>query len=99
MIGHEVKLSETNAHGCVAVCECGWIGTVHNCRYSFDEKRKRQLRNVYLTQSFAIVEHGAHLDAVRSNVAAQSMAAMASSAAYVQKVAPTIRKIGRWGSG
>lgn len=98
-LGHAVTLSETNAGGFVPLCECGWIGTVHplyNVRAA-ETLRKAQRRVLAWDNAYA--EHAEHLHLVREAIAAEHALAIESHTAYVQTVAPTVRRIGRWGRG
>ena len=99
VLGHALRLSETNAHGYVPVCECGWIGPVVSRAGWRDASDRRRYEVAELTKDRARGLHAAHLVAVDNEIARASAAALDSHAAYLAAVAPTVRRIGRWGRG
>lgn len=98
-LGHECVLSETNDGGFVPLCKCGWIGTVHPFFGMRDGETLRKSERRRFTMENARDEHAEHCHLVREAIAAEHALAMTSHAAYVQTVAPTVRRIGRWGRG
>lgn len=99
MIGHEISFSETNARGWVAICECKWISSVHKAPRGLSHNKHRLAQQIEAMQGEAVKEHAVHLEEVRADIAAQSDRALASSAAYIRAVAPTVRHVGRFGRG
>lgn len=98
-IGHACTLSETNSRGWCATCECGWIGPVAPA-LAFRSKNLRRLKyDSDAVRDRAKASHLLHCEEVRAETARQSWDAMERNAAYIQKVAPTIRHMGRWGRG
>lgn len=47
----------------------------------------------------AIVQHGAHLDDVRQQIAREHELVLASHAAFIETARPVVTRIGRWGRG
>lgn len=99
MIGHELTLTETNTRGWTWVCECGEIGTVQPLYGEYNGETLRRREKVAMAHDDCRAEHRLHLVEMEHQISEQSMRSLASSAAYVQKVAPTIRQVGRWGRG
>ena len=99
MIGHEVRLSQTNSYGWVPLCECGWIGDVvpHVAALKHETKRSERVRT--LTQARAVVQHDAHLHDVRADIAHRSDAALDAHAKLTTLANATLQRRGRWGNG
>ena len=62
----EVTLTETNSHGYIAICTCGWTGVVHPSPTT--KKRKRDDKTVdaldyHIGKEAALTEWRAHRDA------------------------------------
>lgn len=99
MLGHKVTLTETNTHGWIPLCECGWIGIVHqHIAYTGDDTQAKRDR-IASIQSNAFLEHHRHLDDERARIAAEHSDALDSHAHYVETARSTLTRIGRWGSG
>lgn len=97
--GHAFIAHETNSGSFVPLCECGWQGPVVPFFGDHENPTQRKARRREITVGIAVVRHGEHLVEERARIAAEHALAMRSHAAYVQAVAPTVRKIGRWGAG
>lgn len=98
-LGHVVMLSETNAGSYVPICECGWLGTVHPLYGVKAGESLRKARRRELTRDAARAEHATHCHDVREATAAAHLVALSKHNEYVRTVAPTVRRIGRWGAG
>lgn len=98
MIGHDAMLSETNAHGWVALCECGWIGVVVPAHSIHDDKTKRAVRQVEITKSVALDQHKIHTHEVRAEIARASDARLAAIGSDIRAANMTLQRRGRWGS-
>jgi hypothetical protein len=99
VIGHEVRLSETNRGGFVPICECGWIGAVPPMQYKIDPTtaRKRKLRD--LSRSLANDAHALHLHDVRADIARDSDRELARIGKLIPLANATLQRRGRWGRG
>lgn len=99
MLGHEVTLSETNTHGWVPICACGWIGHVVPAAYTKDHRTGRARRQVERTQSVAFAQHDRHLHDVRDQTAREHALALDRHTKLIATATPTLRRVGRWGNG
>jgi len=97
MIGHEVRLSQTNSYGCVPLCECGWIGEVIPPVEWDRKKGVRSLRRYELCENLAVVAHGRHLLAVRADIARQSDEQLASIGKRIDLANDVLLRRGRFG--
>jgi hypothetical protein len=97
VIGHDVKLSETNAHGWVWVCQCGEVGQVVPCRYAWNDKNRRHQRNVELTKSIALDAHKLHTHEVRAAIARDSDRRLAAIGSDIKAANATLQRRGRYG--
>lgn len=97
MIGHECKLSRTNANGIVWVCECGEIGDVIPMVGIPTDATLRSRRRVELTEGIARARHGGHLDDVRADVARQSNRYLESVGQAINASNAILQRRGRWG--
>jgi hypothetical protein len=97
MIGHAPRLSETNAHGWVALCECGWIGTVVPMAGYDPSAPLRLKRRREITQSIALDQHAIHLHDVRADIAAESDRELARIGTRINLANSTLQRRGRWG--
>lgn len=98
-LGHACTLSETNSRGYVYICECGEVGTPQPSPWVWNDKTERGRWMIEVAQDAARHEHAQHCHDIGEQIAAEHAIAMANSAAYVRAVAPTVRRIGRWGAG
>lgn len=99
MLGHDVTLSETNLHGWVPVCECGWIGSVHaHIGFTGDDTQTKQDRIANIRDS-ATAEHRVHLVEIEHELVKAHAVALDAHAGYVAAVRPTVKRLGRWGNG
>lgn len=97
MLGHECTLSETNAHGWIPLCECGWIGGVIQM-VGYDPTGPERLRaRVELTKSIAVDAHAIHLHDVRADIARQSDLALAGIGRSIVAANSSLQRRGRWG--
>lgn len=97
MIGHDVTLSETNAHGWVPLCSCGWVGTVVPSHSLKHPKTKRHVRQVEITKSVALGQHEIHLHAVRADIALASERELARIGRRIDLANATLQHRGRYG--
>ena len=97
MIGHECRLSRTNTNGIVWVCQCGEIGDVVPMVGVSKQAPARSVWRVELTEAVARARHGAHLDAVRADVAARSEMELARIGKLIPKANELFQRRGRWG--
>jgi len=97
VIGHEVRLSQTNTYGCVPVCECGWIGTVEAPAAWDNKKGAWSVRRYELTESLAKAQHGKHLVAVREDLVCRSDAEPARIGKLIPLANATLQRRGRYG--
>jgi hypothetical protein len=84
--GHGLRLSQTNAGGFVAVCECGWSGNVHKPPASIPAGHKRLVYNHAAAISAALHEHSDHVRLERQR----------ARAALDPKVVSIVRQTGRF---
>lgn len=98
-LGHAFLASETNNRNYVPLCECGWIGAVVEFYRGDGADTMREQRRREITIAVAAVQHDNHLTAERERVAAEHALALDNHARYLSAVAPTVKRIGRWGAG
>lgn len=58
---HACTLSRTNSYATVAVCKCGWTGSVHPTPAAPRANGNGWRRNFELSQAHAIAEYERHL--------------------------------------
>jgi hypothetical protein len=98
LIGHEVRLSETNGHGWVPLCECGWIGDVAPM-VGYDPKAPLRAKvRRELTQSIALDAHQRHMNQERADIARRSDAELARIGRAIPLANATLQRRGRWGN-
>lgn len=97
MLGHAIRLSQTNNYGWIPLCECGWIGDVVPVARGDKGESKLYGRRVELTQSVARARHGAHLEDARADVIARSDAEFARIGRLIPFANATLQRRGRWG--
>jgi len=99
MIGHEPTLSQTNTRGWVVVCQCGWISNVAPMvASSMEELTSRHYRSEAAKDN-ALAMHMHHCEHEREEIAAASARALDAHAGFIRVAGPTVRRVGRWGSG
>lgn len=97
MIGHEPTLSETNTHGWIPLCQCGWIGGVVQM-IGYDPAAPQRLSaRVELVKAIALDAHAIHLHDVRADIARQSDVALAGIGRSIVAAKATLQRRGRWG--
>jgi hypothetical protein len=97
MIGHEVRLSQTNSYGCVPLCQCGWIGNVVPAADWDHKKGARSIRRYELTENIARGAHDVHLQEVRADIAQRSDNELARIGKMIPLANATLQRRGRWG--
>lgn len=99
MLGHKCKFTQTNAMGFIAVCECGWYGTVvHLPAMALGSDNRRLIRERHACD-MAELQHRVHLDDERQAIAKQHEAALVSHGKFIETARPVVTRIGRWGRG
>jgi hypothetical protein len=99
VIGHDVMLSETNAHGWVPLCSCGWIGAAVPSHSIEHPKTKRHVRQVELTKSIALDAHKLHCHEMAAEIARASERQLAAIGSDIKAANLTLQRRGRWGNG
>jgi hypothetical protein len=98
VIGHDAMLSETNAHGWVPLCSCGWVGTDVPSHSIHNHRTKRNERQTEITKSIALDAHTIHTHEVRAEVARASDAELARIGRAIPLANATLQRRGRWGN-
>lgn len=97
MLGHDVQLSETNAHGWVPLCSCGWIGAVVPSHSIHHMTTGRAVRQVEITKSIALDAHKIHTHEVRAEIARASDRRLAAIGSDIRAANATLQRRGRYG--
>lgn len=98
VLGHGVRLTQTNSYGWVALCECGWMGDVVPHVQPLKKETARSARVRELTQSIALDRHAGHLHDVRADIARADAAVLDSLPRLVTAANATLQRRGRWGT-
>lgn len=97
MIGHELRMSQTNTYGWVPVCQCGWIGAVEVIADHQPGETARTLRRQDLAKDGCRGQHVEHCHAEAEAISAASERALDAHAALVGKSNDLFLRRGRWG--
>lgn len=97
MIGHAPTLTETNSHGWVPLCECGWIGGVVAVPAPNDEGRPRRPARIEFARALALDYHALHVHEAAADVARQSDLALVAHGRLIDRANETLQHRGRFG--
>jgi len=92
-------LSETNAHGWVPLCSCGWIGKAVPAAAWDTKAGARSRRRTEITRSIALDAHKLRTHEVRAEIVRASDARLAAIGSDIKAANLTLQRRGRWGNG